>query len=524
MLQSVRHAFRALRRAPGFSAAAILILGLGIGANTAIFALMDAVLFRPLPAVGEPAALVNLKGDTLSYPQYRMLAAEARGTLRVAASQVRTMSLTTGGDPQIVGGAVSSANYFDVLQARPSAGTLLPRGRGGTGPRRRRPVARPLDLPVRRRRVARRADRAPERRSVHGHRRRSRRLPRRAVRRLSRSLGHDRRHAPARHRRPRPHEHPVPQLGLAESVRAPRARDHSIGSPGHGLDDPAARRRGARREIRRRRLVVGADRRSRRRVRRKSSPLALLRNPGGRGGGGAAHRLRESRQPAARARRGATARDRHSPGPRRLAAETGGPDAGRERAPLARRRRRGAAGRELGPLRALPREPAGGPDPGPLPARARRTRGGVRAGRLDPDRRGLRPDPGDPGLWRRDRLDPEVDGLDAGAALARARNLPRHAGRRLSRPAGLRGPPGPEHRQGARDRPRLSARPRDSGPDPPRAPALRRRARRRLRGGAAAAALREPGRAVGQLDRDPSAFGRGVDRDLRGRGLHAGSR
>ncbi len=47
MLQSVRHAFRALRRAPGFSAAAILILGLGIGANTAIFALMDAVLFRP---------------------------------------------------------------------------------------------------------------------------------------------------------------------------------------------------------------------------------------------------------------------------------------------------------------------------------------------------------------------------------------------------------------------------------------------------------------------------------------------
>jgi putative ABC transport system permease protein len=125
MLQSVRHAFRTLRRAPGFSVAAVLILGLGIGANVAIFSLMDAVLFRPLPAVGEPAALVNLKGDTMSYPQYRVLAAEARGTLPVAASQVRTMSLTTVGDPQIVGGAVSSANYFDVLQARPALGRFF---------------------------------------------------------------------------------------------------------------------------------------------------------------------------------------------------------------------------------------------------------------------------------------------------------------------------------------------------------------------------------------------------------------
>ncbi len=61
----------------------------------------------------------------MSYPQYRMLAAEARGTLRVAASQVRTMSLTTVGDPQIVGGAVSSANYFDVLQARPALGRFF---------------------------------------------------------------------------------------------------------------------------------------------------------------------------------------------------------------------------------------------------------------------------------------------------------------------------------------------------------------------------------------------------------------
>ncbi len=125
MLLSVRHAFRALRRAPGFTGAAILILGLGIGANTAIFSLMDAVLFRPLPAVGAPDALVTLKGESLSYPQYRTLAAEARGTLRMAASQVRTMSLTTSGDPRLVGGALASANYFDVLEARPALGRFF---------------------------------------------------------------------------------------------------------------------------------------------------------------------------------------------------------------------------------------------------------------------------------------------------------------------------------------------------------------------------------------------------------------
>ena len=46
MFPSLRHALRALRRAPGFTAAAILMLGLGIGANTAIFSLMDAVTRR----------------------------------------------------------------------------------------------------------------------------------------------------------------------------------------------------------------------------------------------------------------------------------------------------------------------------------------------------------------------------------------------------------------------------------------------------------------------------------------------
>src|SRR5580658_4229983 len=80
LMQDLRYALRQMRANPGFAAAAVLTLALGIGANTTIFQLLDSVIYRPLP-VPEPERLVLLKvhangqlGD-FSYPVYREMAA-----------------------------------------------------------------------------------------------------------------------------------------------------------------------------------------------------------------------------------------------------------------------------------------------------------------------------------------------------------------------------------------------------------------------------------------------------------------
>jgi hypothetical protein len=70
-LQDLRYGLRMLARNPAFSAAALVVLALGIGANTALFSLVEAVVLRPLPGVARPAELVDLTGGTVSYPWYR---------------------------------------------------------------------------------------------------------------------------------------------------------------------------------------------------------------------------------------------------------------------------------------------------------------------------------------------------------------------------------------------------------------------------------------------------------------------
>ena len=86
---------------------------------------MDAVVLHPLPAVVQPAALVDVSGQTASYPWYRSVRAAAAPSLDLAAWRQREMSLSSGGTPIRIRGVVVSGNYFDVLGATPASGRLF---------------------------------------------------------------------------------------------------------------------------------------------------------------------------------------------------------------------------------------------------------------------------------------------------------------------------------------------------------------------------------------------------------------
>src|SRR5436309_40059 len=109
-LDDLRYAFRILLRAPGFASIAILALALGIGANTAIFSAVDAILLRPLP-YADPERLVMLWGDAsfASFPRNNLSPADYIDWRKqnqvftdVAALRNRSASLTGTGTPEMV--------------------------------------------------------------------------------------------------------------------------------------------------------------------------------------------------------------------------------------------------------------------------------------------------------------------------------------------------------------------------------------------------------------------------------------
>ena len=130
----LRYAVRLLRRSPAFTAVAVMSLGIGIGANTAIFTLVDKLLLSTIP-VEDAWRLVEVnrtgpggQGPVISYPTYRFLRDHNAVFTDIAVTgRIRRWSVLVPGatEPERVAGELVSANYFSLLGVRPAIGRLL---------------------------------------------------------------------------------------------------------------------------------------------------------------------------------------------------------------------------------------------------------------------------------------------------------------------------------------------------------------------------------------------------------------
>ena len=130
-MSDIRSALRSLLKNPGLTAAAVLSLGLGIGANTTIFAWVQAVLFRPIPVAADPGSLFVAamesregQGRGWSYPNYRDF--RDRATLvDFVAQDDQIFNFAVNGVAERASGGIVSGNYFQVMGIRPAVGRLF---------------------------------------------------------------------------------------------------------------------------------------------------------------------------------------------------------------------------------------------------------------------------------------------------------------------------------------------------------------------------------------------------------------
>ena len=123
----IRYALRSLRSAPAFAAVAILSLGLGIGANTAIFSLINAVMLKSLP-VSHPEELVAIhrgEGSVLTNPLWEAIRDRQDTFSGVLAFGSTDFNLTAGGEARRIDANWVSGDYFATLGVRPIAGRLI---------------------------------------------------------------------------------------------------------------------------------------------------------------------------------------------------------------------------------------------------------------------------------------------------------------------------------------------------------------------------------------------------------------
>jgi len=133
LMNDVRYGVRMLAKRPGFTATAILILGLGVGANATIFSWVEAFLLTPLPGVADADRLVSVHGTTrtrrnisLSWPNFAdMRDAKPAGISGMAAHRAVAINVRTTGDPERAWAELVSADFFDVVGVPAALGRAL---------------------------------------------------------------------------------------------------------------------------------------------------------------------------------------------------------------------------------------------------------------------------------------------------------------------------------------------------------------------------------------------------------------
>ena len=142
LLQDLRYGFRMLVKSPGFTAVAVVTMALGIGANTALFSVINGVLLSPLP-FPEPDQLVtlhenkpNFEGGSVSYPNFRDWQKDNHTFSALAVGRTYAFSLTGIGEAEQVGGEFISSDFFPVLGVQPVIGRTFAQDeeRVGAGP------------------------------------------------------------------------------------------------------------------------------------------------------------------------------------------------------------------------------------------------------------------------------------------------------------------------------------------------------------------------------------------------------
>ncbi len=133
LLYDLQYAARSLRKSPGFTATAILTLALGVGANSAVFSLINAVLLRPLPyaqperlvLVWESAPFFGLRDSPVAPANYADWRARSKSFEEMGALETNRFRLAGEGSPELVEGSLVSASLFRALRTEPRLGRVF---------------------------------------------------------------------------------------------------------------------------------------------------------------------------------------------------------------------------------------------------------------------------------------------------------------------------------------------------------------------------------------------------------------